>query len=150
MSFKLHVMEKEMKLEDDIQIVVVTDIEVPSFVKGYHVYRNLWTPILKEELYGEMEPSKPVDKYAAVVKKGELVVGHLPLDKSGKFAKTIFYFLRADPYGKCKKIVTGKPINRGDGDGMQVPCLLQLSVQRHIIEILKQQINDQKKIQIKN
>ena len=84
-----------------------------------------------------MEPSNPVDKYAVVVKKGELVVVHLPLDKSGKFAKTIFYFLRADPYGKCKIIVTGKPINRGDGDGMQVPCLLQLSGQRHIIEILK-------------
>ena len=49
MSFKLHVMEKEMKLEDDIEIAAVTDIEVPSFVKGYHVYRNLWTPILKEE-----------------------------------------------------------------------------------------------------
>ena len=81
-------------LEDDIEIVVVTDIEVPSFVKGYHVYRNLWTPILKEELYGEMEPSNPLDKYAVVVKKGELVVGHLPLYKSGKFAKTIFYFLQ--------------------------------------------------------
>ena len=48
-------------------------------------------------------------------------------------------------HGKCKITVTGKPFNRGDGDGMQVPCLLQLSGQRHIIEILKQQINDQKK-----
>ena len=82
MSFKLHVMEKETKLEDDIEIIVVTDIEVPPFVKGYHVYRNLWTPILKEKLYGEMVPSNPVDKYAVVVKKGELVVGHLPLYKT--------------------------------------------------------------------
>ena len=48
----------------------------------------------------KMELSNPVDKYAVVVKIGELVVGHLPLYKSGKFAKTILYFLRADPYGK--------------------------------------------------
>ena len=75
-------MEKETKLEDDIEIIVVTDIEVPPLVKRYLVYRNLWTPILKEELYGEMEPSNPVDKYAVVVKKGELVVGHLPLYKT--------------------------------------------------------------------
>ena len=26
---------------------------------------------------------------------------HLPLGENGKFAKTIFYFLCADPYAKC-------------------------------------------------
>ena len=36
----------------------------------------------------------------------------------------IFYFLRADPYAKCVVVVTRKAINFGDGDGMQVPCML--------------------------
>ena len=59
--------------------------------------------------------------------------------ENGKFAKTIFYFLCADPYGKCKITVTGKAVNLGDGNGMQVPCILQLSGQKSMVEILKQQ-----------
>ena len=75
------------------------------------------------------------------VKKNNVVVGHLPLGCSGKFAKTIFYFLRADEWSECKVIVTGKPVNRGDGDGMQVPCLLKFHEQKSLIGILKQQLD---------
>ena len=99
----------------------------------------MWTPTLQEQVYGEIEPHNPVDKYAVAVKKDEKVVGHLPLGENGKFAKTIFYFLRADPYGKCNITVTGKAVNLGDGDGMQVPCILHLSGQKSMVEILKQQ-----------
>ena len=52
------------------------------------------------------------------------MVGHLPLGENGKFAKTIFYFLRADSYGKCNITVTEKAVNLSGGDGMQVPCIL--------------------------
>ena len=56
---------------------------------------------------------------------------------SGKFSKTIFYFLRADQWSECKVIVTGKPVSRGEGDGMQVPCLLKFHGQKSFIGILK-------------
>ena len=101
--------------------------------------KSVWTPNLQEQVYGEIEPHNPVDKYAVAVKKDEEVVGHLPLGKNWKFAKTIFYFLCADPYGKCNITVTGKAVNLGDGDGMQVPCILHLSGQKSMVEILKQQ-----------
>ena len=65
-----------------------------------------------------MEPANQADKYAIAVKKNNVVVEHLPLGCRGKFAKTIFYFLRAGEWSECKVIVTGKPVNRGDGDGM--------------------------------
>ena len=135
----LKIMEKEIALTEDIPIIVVTYIDVISYVKGYHVYKNVWKPSLQEQVHGEIEPNNPVDKYAVAVKKGEKIVGHLPLGKNGKFAKTIFYFLRADPYGKCNITVTGKAVNLGDGDGMQVPCVLRLSGQKSMVEILKQQ-----------
>ena len=83
-----------------------TDI-VPN-IKGYHVHKSVWTPTLQEQVYGEIEPHNPVDKNAVAVKKDEKVVGHLPLGENGKFAKTIFYFLRADPYGKCNITVTSE------------------------------------------
>ena len=53
--------------------------------------------------------------------------------------KQFFYFLRAVPYGKCKITVTGKAVNLGVGDGMQLPCILHLSGQKSMVEILKQQ-----------
>ena len=48
-------------------------------------------------------------------------MGHSVIGKSGNFAETIFYFLRAEEYSFCKTVITGKSINLGDGDGMQVP-----------------------------
>ena len=99
----------------------------------------MWTPTLQEQVYGEIEPHDSVDKYTVTVKKDEKVVGHLPLGENGKFAKAIFYFLRAEPYGKCNITVTRKAVNLGDGDGMQVPCILHLSGQKSMVEILKQQ-----------
>ena len=117
----------------------MTSTDIVSNIKGYHVYKSVWTPTLQEQVYGKIEPHKPVNKYAVAVKKDEKVVGHLPLGENGKFGKTIFYFLCADPYGKCNITVTGKAVNLGDGDEMQVPCILQLSGQKSMVEILKQQ-----------
>ena len=64
-------------------------------------------------------------KCVVYVKKENEIVGYLPLGKDGKFAKTAFYFLRADDYGSWNVlIIKGKPVNLGDGDGMQVSCSL--------------------------
>ena len=101
----LKVIEKDIAETEDIPIVVVTSIDIVSNIKGYHVYKSVWTPTLQEQVYGEIEPHNPVDKYAVAVKKDEKVIGHLPLGENGKFAKAIFYFLRADPYAKCN--ITG-------------------------------------------
>ena len=40
--------------------------------------------------------------------------------KSGRFTRTIFYFLRADKKNNSTVVVTGKAVNRGDREGMQV------------------------------
>ena len=78
-----------------------------------------------------------MDKYAVCVKKENEIVGHLPPGKSGKFAKTIF-ILRADELSSCKIVVTRKPVNLGDGEGMQVPCKLIFTGIEKCINILKQ------------
>ena len=135
----LKVKEKDIAETEDIPIVFVTSTNIVSKIKGYHVYKSVWTPTLQEQVYEEIEPLSPVDKYAVAVKKDEKVAGHLPLGENGKLAKTLFGFLRADPYGKCNTTVTGKAVNLGDGDGMQVPCILHLSGQKSMVEILKQQ-----------
>ena len=54
-----------------------------------------------------------------------------------RFAKTIFYFLREDSYAECNVLTTGKEVNLGDGEEMQVSCLLENTGTKNMLEILK-------------
>ena len=85
----LKVMEKDIAETEDIPIVVVTSTDIVFNIKGYHVYKSVWTPTLQEHVYEEIEPHNPVDKYVVAVKKDEKVVGHLPLRENGNN----FFFL---------------------------------------------------------
>ena len=55
-----------------------------------------------------MEPANKKDKFAvAVIGVKDSVVGHLVKGKDGRFAKTIFYLLRASEYHGSRVRVTG-------------------------------------------
>ena len=128
--------------EYSILIIITSDMMVKSFVKGYHAYKDLWKPFINEELTTAMEPDNVVDKHAVCVKKNSVIVGHLPLDKDGRFAKMIFYFLREDRYAECKVIITGKEVNLGVGERMQVPRLLKISGAKNMLQILCKNIEN--------
>ena len=82
-----------------------------------------------------------MDKYAiAVQRRWENVVGHLPPGKSGKFAKTIFYFLKADKKHFYRINVLGKAINAGDGLGMKALCWLLFFIEEKYLNILKEKL----------
>ena len=119
---------------------LLKQVQIDTYVKGYHVYENMWKPTVNEELETKVEPDNVMDKYAVCVKKNTSIVGHLPLGKNGKFAKMIFYFLRADQDTECKVAIIGKEVNLGEGDGMQVPCKLKISGPRKMVEILYKNI----------
>ena len=72
----------------------------------------------------QLKENQVVDKFAVCVKKENEIVGHLSLGKDGKFAKAVFCFLRTDEYGSWNVFIKEKPVNLGDGDGMQVSCTL--------------------------
>ena len=72
-----------------------------------------------------MEPTNKLDKYAVAVRgKDGNVIFHLPLGKSGKFAKTVCYFLKSDKSHHCKITVTGKATNAGDGHESSMSIIL--------------------------
>lgn len=71
-----------------------------------------------------MEPENAFKKYVVAVIKNGSVVGHLMKGESGKFPKTIFYFLRLDELNSCTAVVTGK--NKEGGMRMQIPSKLML------------------------
>ena len=64
------------------------------------MYRNNWEPVIGKVLKTCMEPQNKVNKYAAAVVHNE------NNNKSGKYAKTIFYFLKTDPLNICHVKIT--------------------------------------------
>ena len=68
-----------------------------------------------------MEPKNTVDKYAVCIQKSGKFVGHLKKGTTGRFAKTISFFLKGDLYSKVKTITYGRRCNLGHGEGLQVP-----------------------------
>ena len=114
-----------------------------AFVMGHHVYKDKWTPSLGEELDTAMEPNNLKDKYAVAVyqKDKKVVIGHLPLGQSGKFAKTIYYFLKASKDKHCKIVVTSKKaVNEKDELGMKVPCRLEFTAEEKYMTFLKENL----------
>ena len=78
--------------------------------------------------------------------KQQKIVGHLKKGATGIFAKTIFYFLRSDPYSSSCAKVTGKRCNHGDGEGLQVPCRLTLSAQAKYMSVFRKEFIKMKEI----
>ena len=122
---------------EELLIITTNNFETKSTVKGYHVYKDIWVPKIGEKCSTEREPDNPEDKCAVCVKKNDRIIGHLPLGKSGNFDKTIFYFLRTDKYSLCGVAITGKPVNLGDGAGLQVPCKLKFTGRSQFVNVLE-------------
>ena len=102
-------------LQGELPILIVQEYEESSFVMGYHDYRKTWVPFVGEVLQCRMEPDNVVDKYAVAVIYKDRVVRHLMKGKGGKFAKTLFFFLRTDTFNSATVEITGKAVNKGKG-----------------------------------
>jgi len=84
-------------------IIRESELEIESFTMGFHEYRTIWTPCVNEVLLTRIEPTIKEDKFAvAVIGPKGAIFCHLMKGKSGRFAKTIFHFLRASKNNECK------------------------------------------------
>ena len=86
-----------------------------------------WNPILGEFIKARLEPENEFNKFAVAFEKCDVVVGHLSKGKTGRIAKTASFFLRGGNENSCKVGVTGKRVNLGDGEGLQIPCKLHFT-----------------------
>ena len=113
------------------QSVEVLTIE--SFIRGYHAYMDVWTPVEDEMLRLIPEPSNSVDRNAVAVMKEGQVVGHVPYN----LAPIVSLFLRRD-VNKAFARVTGEKINRGAGYGLEIPCVYQFYGPKAYIDKLRE------------
>ena len=51
---------------------------VESCIRGHHVSKDFWDLVINKELVYVQENENPHDPYAVAMKKGDLVVGHIP------------------------------------------------------------------------
>ena len=112
---------------------VVELAELDSYIRGYHAYTDIWSPVVGEILLLKREPDNLVDASAVAVWKEDKIVGHVPYN----IASVISQFLRRD----CNKgfvQVTGNKVNRGAGYGLEVPCTYRLYAPRPFIERITQ------------
>ena len=65
------------------------------------MYRDVWSPVLGEMLTCQQEAGNDKDSFACTVKKGGLIVGHVPRETS----KTFWYFIMPGGSIECK--ITG-------------------------------------------
>ena len=56
----------------------MNQLVLDSFVSGYHVYQEAWTPLIGEELECQREPGNIEDVYAVALLNGGIKVGHVP------------------------------------------------------------------------
>ena len=56
---------------------MATSFRIESTVRGHHVYKSLWTPVMGEELNVQIEDSNIFDEFAVAVFKDGIIVGHI-------------------------------------------------------------------------
>ena len=88
-------------LQDELPIVLITTLDLETFIKGRHVFKDTWTSKQGEQLNVLMELDNRMDKFTVCMKINEKIVWHFKKDTSRRFAKTIFYFLRSDEYSSA-------------------------------------------------
>ena len=93
---------------------------VESCIRGHHVSKDFWTPLINEVLVCAQENENPHDPYAVAVKKGSLVVGHVPR----KISAVCSLFLRI---GTITATVRDSRQYSSDllQGGLEVPCVLR-------------------------
>ena len=79
----------------------MTEWEVDSCLRGYHVYEGIWAAALEEQIGCIREPLNALDRYAVALKKDGAVIGHL----SQKISQICSLFIRRAGTIECN--VTG-------------------------------------------
>ena len=64
-------------LQDELPIVLITTLDLETFIKGHHVYKDIWTPKQGEQLDVLMEHDNQMERFAVCVKINEKIVGNL-------------------------------------------------------------------------
>ena len=110
-----------------------------SYVRGLPVYQEIWTPVIGECLECRHEPRNVEDKNAIAVIKDGTVVGHV----QRCFSLWMKMFLGL-PKSNISCKITGNRVNRGAGNGLEIPCKYSGEGDRRAANWLEKRVSSEK------
>ena len=117
-------------------------LKISSWIRGFHVYKDWWTPTCGEILPLQPEPEIAEDKNAVAVLKESRVIGHIPYHLANTKNRTgiVTHFI-SKPTNRGLVEVCGKAVNRGGGLGMEIPCVYIFDGPNKHVDLLEQLID---------
>ena len=110
---------------------LLDEFTIDSVIRGHHVYKEIWTPFVGEELTLTQENGNCHDRYAITVEKeNDMIVGRVPKELS----KIFRIFMEGGGLIECE--VTG----RKRGKGLEVPCTYKCHGSKQLISKLKKSL----------
>ena len=117
---------------------VLHDLTIDSVIRGYHVYKDIWVPVLGDVLFCEQELENEEDRFAVAVVTDSNIVGHVPR----KISRICWYFIQHRGSILCE--VTGNRQYSSDlhQGGLDVPCMFHFThTSRTIIKQLHRELS---------
>ena len=117
-------------------------VEFNSVIRGHHVYKECWTPIMGETVLARKDTREEAieyDKYAiGIFKKQEKLVGHIPIELS----QLIYHFLNESNENFIEASVSGK---RKRDIGLIVPAkYVAFTKSKRMANILQSELKNKK------
>ena len=137
-------------IDKEIEIVIdnrFTKFCFESYMRGFHVYQTVWSPIIGEEnLECRQERKNEEDESAIGAYRNdfqkESLVGHMPRNTS----KFVYKFLKL-PNSKLSSKVKGKRLNRGAVYGLEIPVIYTFNGHEKDIKWIKCKIQEDIKLE---
>ena len=117
----------------------VESFTIDSMIRGYHVYKDVWSSFIGEVLYCRRDIRNHHDPFAVAMCKGTTVVGHVPR----KISAVCYVFL-----GKTGATITGTVTGsrRFSHDlpqgGMEIPCVMKFTGDKVMVNTAKSLLVD--------
>ena len=99
-------------------------LKISSWIRGFHIYKDQWTPTCSEILPLQPEPGNAEDKNVVAVLKESQVLAFIPfhLANTKNHTGIVTHFI-SKPTNKGSVEIYGKVVKRGGGLGIEIPCV---------------------------
>ena len=103
-----------------------------SVVRGFHVYKAIWTPVSNAEHSTQQEHGNTEDQYAVAIINNDVVVRHVPKELS----QTFWFFIERGGEISCRIIGRRQmsPLLQG---GMEIPCIYTFRGKKKLVGKLR-------------
>ena len=99
----------------------MASFSIEAMVRGYHVYKHIWTAVVGEEFPCRREVGNTFDPFAVAVMRDDTVIGHVPR----RISSICAMFLRREGSITCEVTDSRRHSDDLPQGGLEIPCVLR-------------------------